>query len=136
MIYIDTSALLRMIFPDSTTDALSRAIGEDAEMVSSALLQVEARRGTLRRAPGRLPEVDVLLGEVDTIGIGDVVIERAGRLPDPLLRSRDAIHLATALLIREDVEAVLTYDDRLATAAQAHGLTVLSPAAGATSAAP
>jgi predicted nucleic acid-binding protein len=96
--------------------------------VSSVLLQIEARRGTLRRAPRRLPRVDQLLGQVDVLAVSDAVVEAASRLPDPLLRSLDAIHLATALLIREDLEAVLTYDDRLAAAAAAHGLAVLSPA--------
>ena len=55
------------------------------------------------------------------------MIERASRLPDPLLRSPDAIHLATALLIREDVETLLTYDNRLAAAASEHGLVVAAP---------
>ena len=59
--------------------------------------------------------------------MSDAVIERARRLPDPLLRSLDAVHLATALLIREDVETLLTYDDRLAAAAREHGLVVAAP---------
>lgn len=96
--------------------------------MSSTLLAVEARRGILRNRPSGLPRVDVLLADVVMMGISDAVIERASRLPDPLLRSLDALHLATALLIREDVEALLTYDDRLAGAARAHGLAVVSPA--------
>ncbi|MGL5866470.1 MAG: type II toxin-antitoxin system VapC family toxin [Dermatophilaceae bacterium] len=127
MIYIDTSALLRVIFPDDTTPALERYFDRDPALVSSALLQVEARRGTLRRAPLRLPQVDVVLSEVEVVEIGDAVIESAGRLSDPRLRSLDAIHLATALLVGEDVDALLTYDDRLADAAREHGLEVVSP---------
>ncbi|MGL5852033.1 MAG: type II toxin-antitoxin system VapC family toxin [Phycicoccus sp.] len=127
MIYIDTSALLRVIFPDDTTPALQRYLDRDPALVSSALLQVEARRGTLRRAPLRLPQVDVVLSEVEVVEIGDAVIESAGRLADPRLRSLDAIHLATALLVGEDVDALLTYDDRLAEAAREHGLEVVSP---------
>lgn len=96
--------------------------------MSSTLLAVEARRGILRNRPSGLPRVDVLLADVALMGISDAVIERASRLPDPHLRSLDALHLATALLIREDVEALLTYDDRLAGAARAHGLSVVSPA--------
>ena len=72
--------------------------------------------------------MDLLLDRVEVIGIDDVVVESAGRLADPLLRSLDAIHLATALLIRKDVDALLTYDERLAEAARAHGLAVASPA--------
>ncbi|MGL5909339.1 MAG: type II toxin-antitoxin system VapC family toxin [Phycicoccus sp.] len=127
MIYIDTSALLRVIFPDDTTPALQHYLDRDPALVSSALLQVEARRGTLRRAPLRLPQVDVVLSEVEVVEIGDAVIESAGRLADPRLRSLDAIHLATALLVGEDVDALLTYDDRLAEAAREHGLEVVSP---------
>jgi uncharacterized protein len=127
LIYIDTSALLRIVFPDGTTPALQRFLGRDPELVSSSLLQVEARRGALRRAPRRMPQVDVVLREVDVVAIDAAVVESAGRLPDPVLRSPAAIHLATALLIREDVEALLTYDDRLAAAAREHGLEVAAP---------
>jgi hypothetical protein len=129
LIYIDTSALLRVVFPDDTTPAVQALLDDPAiRLISSTLLRVEARRGTVRRAPRRLPRVDVLLRSVEAVGIDDAVIEAASRLPDPMLRSLDALHLATALLIREDVEALLTYDDRLADAARAHGLAVASPA--------
>ena len=128
MIYIDTSALLRLVFPDDGTPALEGFLDADPDLVSSTLLAIEARRGTWRRAPGRLPRVDVLLGAVETIGITPSVVESAGRLPDPGLRSLGAIHLATALLIREDLDALLTYDDRLAVAARSHGIEVAAPA--------
>jgi uncharacterized protein len=129
LIYVDTSALLRIVFPDSTSPAVERLVDDPAAaLISSALLAVEARRGTLRRAPRRLPRTDQLLGRVELVEISDAVVESAGRLPDPVLRSLDAIHLATALLIREDVEALLTYDDRLAAAAREHGLEVAAPA--------
>jgi hypothetical protein len=131
LIYIDTSALLKLVKEEEREAPALRAFlrAQSApRLVSSALLAVEARRGILRNRPSGLPRVDVLLADVLMTGISDAVIERASRLPDPLLRSLDAIHLATALLIREDVDALLTYDDRLAEAARAHGLAVVSPA--------
>ena len=70
----------------------------------------------------------MLLGEVETVDITQSVVESASRLPDPALRSLDAIHLATALLIREDLDALLTYDERLAIAARSHGIEVATPA--------
>ncbi|MCY7341150.1 MAG: hypothetical protein LH603_04670 [Pseudonocardia sp.] len=45
------------------------------------------------------------------------------------MRSLDAIHLATALLIRDDVDVLLTYDERLASAAEAHHLPTAAPSA-------
>ncbi len=129
MIYVDTSALLKLIKDDEPEGAaLERYLDEtDPGLVSSALVAVETRRAVLRQRPNGVPQADLLLSRVLQLDIEVAVVEKASRLPDPLLRSLDAIHLATALLIREDVEALLTYDDRLADAARAHGLAVVSP---------
>lgn len=126
MIYVDTSALLKLVLPEPESAAVD-AYAADAVLVSSNLLVVEARRGTLRRSPLRLPRLDIVLTRVEMIEMSPTVIESASRLPDPMLRSLDAIHLATALLVRDDLDALVTYDDRLATAAASHGLTVESP---------
>jgi predicted nucleic acid-binding protein len=130
LIYVDTSALLKLVKDDEAEGPSLRAYlaGEtEPRLVSSALLAVEARRGMLRARPDGLPKVDLLLADVAQISISDAVIESASRLPDPLLRSLDAIHLATALMIRDDVETVLTYDSRLRTAAEAHGFPTAAP---------
>ena len=130
MIYLDTSALLKLVKDDEAEGPALRAyLAAEAEprLVSSALLAVEARRGVLRVRPDGLPKVDLLLADVAQISVSDAVIESASRLPGPLLRSLDAIHLATALLIRDDVDAVLTYDARLRRAAEAHGLPTAAP---------
>ena len=47
--------------------------------------------------------------------------------PDRMLRSRDAIHLATARVLGTDLEALATYDDRLASAAKDAGISVIDP---------
>jgi uncharacterized protein len=130
LIYVDTSALLKLVRDDEAEGPSLRAyLAEraDPRLVSSALVAVEARRGVLRVRPDGLPKVDLLLADVGQIAISDAVIESASRLPDPLLRSLDAIHLATALLIRDDVDTVLTYDARLRGATEAHGLRTVAP---------
>lgn len=130
MIYLDTSAFLKMVLDEAESAVLLKYLeGHPAgRLVSSSLLAVEARRGVLRHRSARLPRTDVLLGQVEQIGISEAVIESASRLPDPMLRPLDAIHLATALLIRDDVEELLTYDVRLRGAAAAHGLPTVAPA--------
>ena len=55
------------------------------------------------------------------------MVEAASRFPSPGLRSLDAIHLATALLLREEVTSFVSYDKRLLAAAQAERLPVVSP---------
>ncbi len=131
MIYVDTSALLKLVKDDESEGPALRAYlvgATDPRLVSSSLIAVEARQGMLRGRPDGLPKVDLLLAEIAQIGISDAVIERASRLPGPHLRTLDAVHLATALLIRDDVETVLTYDARLRDAAASHGLRTAAPA--------
>lgn len=130
MIYVDTSALVKLIWQEDESDALQRWLDERAEgsLVSSALLAIEVRRTVLRERPDWLLRADLLLTRVVQVSITDPVVESASRLPDPGLRSLDAIHLATALLLREELTDLLTYDKRLAAAAAAHGLSVAVPA--------
>lgn len=75
-----------------------------------------------------LPRTDVLLGQINQV----TVSTRRDRIGEPATRSTpsllDVIHLATVLLICDDLDVVLTYDTRLAEAAAAHGLATASPA--------
>ena len=128
MIYVDTSALMKLVWPEQGTEAADAFIGDREDLVSSTLLTVEARRAAARVEPAALPRVDLLLGRVELIHMSDAVIETASRLPDPMLHSLNAIHLATALLIRDDLDVLLSYDDRLLAAASAHGLPTATPA--------
>ncbi len=53
--------------------------------------------------------------------------ERAAMLEPSGLRSLDALHLAAALEIGDELEGVVTYDRRLAAGAAALGITVVTP---------
>lgn len=55
------------------------------------------------------------------------VVESASRLPEPLLRTLDAIHVATALLLGADVDALVSYDDRMLSAAEAYDIPTACP---------
>jgi len=59
------------------------------------------------------------------------IVESASRFPDRSLRSLDAIHLAAAMLLRDDLDVIVTYDKRLAALAEAHHLPVDSPGVAA-----
>ena len=129
MIYLDTSAFVKLIQGEPETPALQRFLTEhpDARLVSSALLVVETRRAILRQAPGQLARADLLLTRIDQVEITRAAVEAASRLPDPSLRSLDAIHLATALQLSGELEALVTYDSRLAVAAGRQRLPVVTP---------
>lgn len=129
MIYLDTSAFLKAVFDEPQSPALRGYLQsvDTPRFVSSTLLAVEARRATLRANPRRLPRVDLALLRVAQIDMDGPVVEAASRLPDPMLRSLNAIHLATALQIRDGLDVLLSYDHRMLTAAAAHGLPTASP---------
>jgi uncharacterized protein len=132
VIYLDTSAFVKLIWSEEETPALEEFLRErpQATLVSSALLMVETRRAVLREDPGRLARADLLLTRVDQAGVTRAVLDAAGRLPDPALRSLDAIHLATALQLGQDLDALVTYDSRLAAGAERQRLPVVTPGRG------
>ncbi len=68
-----------------------------------------------------------MLARVELIRVSDRVLTQVGSLLPAALRSLDAIHLATAQLLGEDLARVVTYDERMADAARALGWSVIAP---------
>lgn len=95
--------------------------------VSSALLGVEAIRACSRHKGEYTQDAREWLFDVSLLPLRDVLLDDATALGPPVLRSLDAIHLATALSIRDDIGVFLTYDQRLGSAAAERGLPVTSP---------
>lgn len=98
--------------------------------VSSALLGVEAIRACRRHRDEYVSDAREWLLDVALVPLDDALLERATSLDPSSLRSLDALHLATALSIRGDLGVFFTYDQRLAEAAERHGLPVAAPQAG------
>ena len=128
MIYLDTSALLKLVREEEHSAAFRAYLTQRPDpAVSSVLLAIETRRAVQRNTPELLPRADLVLGRVNLVGLNDAVVESAGRLPDPGLRSLDAIHVATALLLGDEVSVLVAYDKRMLAAAETHGLPVATP---------
>lgn len=108
--------------------ALRQELAEWPGYVSSMLLAVEAVRACARYGTEYAREARAWLEGVSLLAMDDVVLEEAASLEPPALRSLDALHLATALSVREDVGTFFCYDRRLIEAAGRHGLEVASPA--------
>jgi predicted nucleic acid-binding protein len=64
---------------------------------------------------------------IHLIRLDDDLLDRAADLDPPGMRSLDAIHLAAAVSLGDDLAAVITYDERMSAGAHALGLPVLSP---------
>ncbi len=126
--YLDSSAYAKLVLEQSGHGELRRELAEWGGYVSSALLGVESIRACARYRQDYAREARSWLDGVALLPMDDLVLAEAASLEPPALRSLDALHLATALSIRDDLDAFFTYDQRLADAAEAHGLPV---AAGA-----
>ena len=125
-IYVDSSALIKLVIPERESVALRRWL-RGREIVSSRIAQVEVVRGVRRTRWEARPGASELLLEIDLIGVDAQVVTAASELAPPELRSLDAIHLATALYIGEELDGFVTYDRQLGRAATAAGLAVESP---------
>jgi predicted nucleic acid-binding protein len=97
MIYLDTSAALKLVLPEPETEVLEQWIAE----------RIAALENLLPLAPHAAPLAEV---------IGNAA-----------LRSLDAIHLVTAHGLRDGLTAFVCYDGRLCASAKAAGLPVESP---------
>jgi predicted nucleic acid-binding protein len=69
-----------------------------------------------------------VLDAIALLTLPSSTFDRAADLDPDLLRSLDALHLAAALDLGDDLEGIVTYDDRLARAALLHGIEVVAPA--------
>lgn len=134
MIYLDSAAVVKLVREEAETRALVTWLNERVgqRLVASSLVEVEVPRALRRSQPDVLGAVAAALTRIDRIEVDAAIRATAAAYVDPLLRSLDAIHLATADQLAasgKDVSAFVTYDKRLADAARACSFTVAAPGA-------
>jgi predicted nucleic acid-binding protein len=126
-VYLDTSALGRALLGESDAKAITDALRRFDQTISSRLLQAELRRLASRRE--MVDRANLLLASVALLPVDSRTLDLAETLTPHTLGTLDAIHLATVLLSAEalDVEALMTYDKPLVSAAREHGIEVVAP---------
>jgi hypothetical protein len=129
MIYLDSTAVVKLVHVEAETSALSTWLAErpGVPLVTSLLTSVEAERALRRIDPPALPQLPLVLGGINKVLIGESICAAAGAYADPNLRTLDAIHLATAAFLGAALTSLITYDARLEVAAVALGMTVAKP---------
>lgn len=141
--YFDTSALVKRYVPEAGYEVVAAL---DGPAVSSALAAVELRSALWRRArlrPVITDHVRVLLDSFDAavhpsapesfrlslVNVtGDIVAEAALMVARHDLGSLDAVHLATAVVVRRTIDpevVVAVFDRRLRVALTAEGFTLV-----------
>jgi predicted nucleic acid-binding protein len=130
LIYLDSSALVKLAITEPESAALLHWLGERPNLVrvSSELTRVEVVRIIWNAAPTALPEGYLVTRRIAEIKLTDEVIRRAAAVRPPWLRSSHAVQIASALSIRRELTVFVAYDQRLLAAAKDAGLPVASPA--------
>ena len=127
-LYLDSSAFVKLVVEEPESAAVrSFLANRSARRVSSALLRTESLRAVRHLGPDALATIREGLRRVDLIGIDDRILDAAGILEPQVLRTLDAIHLATAMAVGDDLEAIVTYDERMVEAARLMGLSTATP---------
>jgi uncharacterized protein len=129
LIYLDSSALVKLAVAEPESAALASWLAERADqaLVSSALHQTEVLRAIWRAEPGALPRGQRIIRRIGRVALSHDVLENAATLPPSGLGTAGAIHLASALAIRRDLVSFVAYDKHLLDAAREAGLPVDSP---------
>ena len=129
VVYLDSSALVKLVVAEPESSALVEFLRGRSERLSSAVALAEiprALRGAGFGASERRRSREVL-ARIALVDVDRRILAAAAALDPPGLRTLDAIHLATALAVREDLAALVTYDRRLAAAAERVHLEVSAP---------
>ncbi len=133
--YVDSSVLLRVVLGQSNALAQWQRI---ASGIASALVEVESLRtlDRVRLAEGYSDEIvaerrEAVYRLLESMEIAEITYSVLARAAQPLptaLGTLDAIHLATALLWKEQTGkdvTMATHDTALAVASKATGLRVI-----------
>jgi hypothetical protein len=129
--YVDTSAFLKLAVVEArSTEMRSWAEAEEdrsGALWSSDLLRTEAVRAARRLSPEAVEATRDRLDRIALLSVTADTFRRAGELDPAVLRSLDALHLAAALGLGDDLDGIVTYDERMTEASRALGLKVLAP---------
>lgn len=129
MVYLDSSALVKLVVSEPESMALRLYLVDHRERVSSALAHVEVCRAVRRKGASEaaLRQAEHVLARIGLVALDEPLLRAAAALSPTGLRSLDAVHLATALSL-DGLDAVVTYDRRFDAAASEAGLAVEAPA--------
>jgi len=125
--YLDSSAIVKLVIDEPQSEPLRRYLRRRRPLVSSALARTEVLRALLDEGDVGLARGRDVLGRINLIRVNDRILGTAGALLPAELRSLDAIHLATALDLDDDIRQLVTYDERMMAAATGLGLRTAAP---------
>lgn len=128
VVYLDSSALVKLVVLEPESDALAGHLRQRPSRVSCALARVEVIRAVRSHGQPAINRARQLLARIALLRLDDVLLDEAAVLNEGNLRSLGAIHLAAARALGDGLTELITYDRRMADAAETSGLPVAAPA--------
>lgn len=126
-VYLDSSALVKLVVAEPESEALQRFLRSRRIRVTSSLAKVEVRRAVRLQGKPADDRATRILARIRLLTIDNSLLDAAAALDPRVLRSLDAIHLASAMELGDDLDCVVTYDRRMSDAAHVLGVVVRAP---------
>jgi predicted nucleic acid-binding protein len=127
VVYLDSSALVKVVVAEPESAALRRFLRRHPRRVSCGLARTEVVRAVRHLGAEATARARQVVQRIDLVRLDDALLDAAGALEARVLRSLDAIHLAAAMTVATRLEAVVTYDTRMAEGARLLGLPLAAP---------
>lgn len=127
VVYLDSSAIVKLVVQERESEALRSYLIHTPILASSDLARVEVPRAVWRYGDAAHQQSRQVLMQLRLLRLDVKVLTVAAGLLPPGLRSLDAIHIASAQAFQSELRALVTYDYRMAEAANSLGLAVEAP---------
>ena len=124
--YLDSSAIVKLVVEEPETEALGSTLEAWSELATSRLARVEVPRALAAKGEAAVEAGREVIDALLLVPLDDVVLDVAAALGPPVLRSLDAVHLASAISLGDDLGVLITYGERMLAAAGPVGVEVLA----------
>ncbi|GAB1511775.1 type II toxin-antitoxin system VapC family toxin [Actinophytocola sp. KF-1] len=128
MIYLDTSALVKLVIEEAESSALEHwLLLQEVPLATSVIGRVELLRVCRRLVPESVAPAQLLLADLPVIPVDGWLVDVAEAVGPSALRTLDALHLAAAFSVGDLLTSFVTYDKSLRDAALLAGMPVVTP---------
>jgi predicted nucleic acid-binding protein len=126
VVYLDSSAIVKLVLHEAESLALRAFLDGHPKRSSCGLARTEVLRAVAPAGLSARERARRVVATLDLMQLEDALLDAAGELEGDL-RSLEVIHVAAARTLGHDLECLVTYDRRMAVAAESLGMTVAAP---------
>jgi len=125
---VDSSALVKLIVNEQhSKNLISWVDGCKQDLFISELARTEVSRAIARVDPNLIKQFNAIVTRFGVIRVSTQVLTIAAVLSPTTLRTLDAIHLASCVILGDDLTGFVTYDNAQASAATHNKIEVITP---------